>query len=64
MSAVRPSGRLVDLRAATCSQGHFFSSAAAATDWAREHPDGYIHPVEEAFQLDRQVITRLGWAAG
>jgi alkylmercury lyase len=64
MSAVRPSGRLVDVRATTCSHGHFFSSPAATTDWAREHPDGYIHPVEEAFGLDRQVITRLGWAAG
>jgi alkylmercury lyase len=63
MSAVRPTGTLADVRAATCSHGHFFSSAAATTEWARRHPDGYIHPVEDAFRLDRQVITRLGWEA-
>ncbi len=63
MTAVRPAGKLADVRASTCSHGHFFSSAAAATQWAREHPQGYIHPVEEAFRLDREVITRLGWEA-
>ena len=63
MTAVRPTGRLADVRATTCSHGHFFSSAAAATDWTREHPDGYVHPVAEAFRLDRQVIERLGWEA-
>lgn len=63
MSAVRPTGRLADVRAATCSHGHFFSSAAATTEWAGRHPDGYIHAVEDAFRLDRQVITRLGWEA-
>lgn len=61
MSAVRPAGRLADVRTATCDHGHFFSSIAASAQWAREHPDGYIHPVEEAFRLDHQVITQLGW---
>jgi alkylmercury lyase len=63
MSAVRPTGRLTDVRASTCSHGHFFASAAAATEWTRRHPDGYVHPVTEAFRLDRQVIRRLGWGA-
>ena len=63
MSAVRPTGELADVRADTCNHGHFFSSAAASAEWVREHPDGYVHPVEEAFRLDREVITRLGWAA-
>jgi len=63
MSAVRPIGKLADLRVATCNHGHFFSSAAASADWVRDHPDGYVHPVEEAFRLDREVITRLGWEA-
>jgi alkylmercury lyase len=63
MSAVRPTGRLADVRASTCSHGHFFSSAAAATHWFREHPDGYVHPVQEGFRLDREVIRRLGWEA-
>jgi alkylmercury lyase len=63
MSAVRPTDCLADVRATTCRHGHFFSSGAAATAWVREHPDGYIHPVAEAFRLDRQVITQLGWEA-
>jgi alkylmercury lyase len=63
MSAVRPIGKLADVRAATCNHGHFFSSAAASADWVRQHPDGYVYPVEEAFRLDREVITRLGWEA-
>jgi alkylmercury lyase len=61
MSAVRPRGRLADLRSATCAHGHFFSSIAATAAWADAHPDGHVHPVEEAFRLDRQVIERLGW---
>jgi alkylmercury lyase len=64
MSAVRPIGKLADVRASTCNHGHFFSSAAASADWVRDHPDGYVHPLEEAFRLDREVITQLGWAAG
>ena len=63
VSAVRPTGGLADVRTATCRHGHFFSSAAATAEWAREHPTGYVHPVEEAFGLDREVIMRLGWQA-
>jgi alkylmercury lyase len=63
MSAVRPPGRLADVRADTCDQGHFFSSIAASTAWAEAHPDGHIYPVEEAFRLDRRVIQQLGWDA-
>jgi alkylmercury lyase len=63
LSAVRPTGRLADVRAATCQFGHFFGSRAAATQWAEEHPDGHIHAVDEAFRLDREVIEQLGWDA-
>ena len=63
MSAVRPIGKLADVRADTCNHGHFFSSADASADWAREHSDGYVHPVKEAFRLDREVIMRLRWEA-
>jgi alkylmercury lyase len=62
VSAVRPTGTLADVRTATCQHGHFFSSPAAAARWANEHRGGYIYPVEEAFRLDREVITQLGWA--
>jgi alkylmercury lyase len=63
MTAVRPRGRLADVRSATCSHGHFFSSIAATAAWTDAHPDGHIYPVEEAFRLDRQVIEQLGWDA-
>jgi alkylmercury lyase len=63
MSAVRPRGRLANVRADTCDHGHFFSSSAAATAWTKAYPDGHVYPVEEAFRLDRQVIEQLGWEA-
>ena len=63
MSAVRPPGRLGDVRSATCNHGHFFSSIAATAAWGDAHPDGHIYVVEEAFRLDRQVIEQLGWEA-
>jgi alkylmercury lyase len=63
VSAVRPAGQLADVRSDTCDHGHFFSSIEASAAWADAHPEGHIHPVEEAFELDRQVIKRLGWDA-
>jgi alkylmercury lyase len=63
MTAVRPRGRLADVRSATCAHGHFFSSNVATTAWTSAHPDGHVYPVEEAFRLDRQVIRQLGWEA-
>ena len=63
MSAVRPPGRLADVRSTTCNHGHFFSSITTTAAWSDAHPDGHLYPVEEAFRLDRQVITQLGWDA-
>ena len=62
MSAVRPID-LSDVRSAICHHGRFFSSPAAATRWADEHPDGELYLVADAFALDREVMKRLGWAA-
>jgi alkylmercury lyase len=63
LSAVRPTGAVVDVRTETCDLGHFYSSRAAAAPWADEHPDGYVLSVDEAFEVDRQVIAQLGWDA-
>jgi alkylmercury lyase len=63
VSAVRPTGTPADVRAQTCHHGRFFSSPAAAARWRDEHPDGYVLSVDEAFRLDRKVITQLGWDA-
>jgi alkylmercury lyase len=63
VSAVRPTGSLEDVRTQTCHHGHFFSSPSAAARWRNEHADGYVLGIDDAFRLDRQVITRLGWDA-
>jgi alkylmercury lyase len=63
MTAVRPRGRLADVRSATCAHGHFFSAVAATAAWTDAHPGGHVYPIEEAFRLDRQVIEQLGWEA-
>jgi alkylmercury lyase len=63
VSSVRPASQLTDVRSTTCAHGHFFSSIEATAAWAGAHPDGHIHPVADAFRLDRQVTTHLGWNA-
>jgi alkylmercury lyase len=63
VSAVRPTGQLADVRSAICQQGRFFASPRAAEHWAAEHPEGEIRSVEEAFAVDRAVVTQVGWAA-
>jgi alkylmercury lyase len=52
---------LGDLRHNVCDHGHFFASADAAADWAREHPDGRILTIAEAFEQARRDIKTLGW---
>ena len=61
---VRPTGKLPDIRATTCQLGHFFSSRAAAAQWAEKHPSGTLHSVPDAFWLGHKVIEQLGWTAG
>jgi alkylmercury lyase len=63
VTAVRPAGRVTDVRSATCDHGHFFSSIAATAAWIDAHPGGHVYPVEEAFRLDREIIKQLGWDA-
>jgi alkylmercury lyase len=63
VSAVRPTGRLADVRSAVCQHGRFFASPQAATRWVADHPNGEIRPVEEAFALDLEVVKRIGWQA-
>ncbi len=60
--AVRPAGQVV-VRSAICRHGRFFASPQAAAQWAAEHPEGEIRPVEEAFPVDRAVVEQAGWGA-
>lgn len=62
VSAVRPQGKLSDVRSMSCQHGYFFSSRAAAAGWAAEHPGGMLCSVPEAFRLNHEIISRLGWA--
>jgi alkylmercury lyase len=63
VSAVRPAGELADVRSAICQHGRFFAFMQAAAQWAVEHPEADIRPVEEAFAVERAVVTQVGWAA-
>ncbi|MDQ3569181.1 MAG: organomercurial lyase [Actinomycetota bacterium] len=45
-----------------CRHGHFFSSREAATDWTRDHPEGLVLSVTEAFERTRVAWEELGWA--
>lgn len=65
VSAIRPAdpGQVADIRSECCQRGLFFSSTTAATPWADAHREGVLHPVEEAFRQDREIIKRLGWDA-
>lgn len=47
-----------DIRGSLCDLGRFFASADAASGWAKEHPDGVLLSVPDAFRYARSV-TRL-----
>lgn len=61
VSLVRPTGKVHDVRSECCDIGLFFSSHNAATDWLAEHPEGFLHSVQEDFEVNRQVLGELGW---
>lgn len=46
-----------DVRAAFCSQVHFFANAEAAQPWREQHPDITVLPVAEAFALASQLTA-------
>jgi alkylmercury lyase len=50
-----------NLRFDVCNDGHFFASAAAASAWAAEHPDGQVLTIAEAFEECRASCEELGW---
>jgi alkylmercury lyase len=52
---------VANLRADVCDHGHFFASAAAASDWVAAHPDGEILSVTDVFDNARRACEQLGW---
>jgi alkylmercury lyase len=63
VSKVRPDHAVDDVRAEIWNHGSFFSSPQAAADWLTHNPHGTIAPVHEDFEITRQAIIQLGWAA-
>lgn len=61
VSSVRPDEKVNDIRKDICSVGLFFSSHEVAKDWLATHPDGFLHSVEEDFEVHRQVFAELEW---
>jgi alkylmercury lyase len=53
---------VADIRASICDHGHFFASPEAAEPWHRAHPDGYVTPVREFFDLALSTDREMGWA--
>lgn len=61
VSEVRPTTRVVDLRAEICGLGHFFASRETAAGWLTQHPEGQVNSVAEDFAIHRDVMAQLGW---
>lgn len=61
VSSVRPDEKVQDVRKDICSVGLFFSSREVAKDWLAAYPDGFLHSVEEDFEVHRQVFAELEW---
>lgn len=63
VSKVRPDHAVADVRAEVCALGSFFSSPEAAADWLAHYPQGQVVPIAEDFEVTRQAMIELGWAA-
>lgn len=62
VSLVRPD-RVDDVRSEVCALGHFFASRDAAAEWLAANPEGMVHGIDEDFQLHREIMRKIGWAA-
>jgi alkylmercury lyase len=63
VSKVRPDHAVADVRTEVCALGSFFSSSEAAADWLAHYPQGQVVPITEDFEVTRQAMIELGWAA-
>ncbi len=58
--SVVPIGGGDEIREAFCHFVHFFSSEDDAKGWEGEHPEGWVLPAQEAFELGIRFVSRLG----
>lgn len=63
VSKVRPNEAVADIRSEICALGHFFSSPEVATDWLAHYSQGKVDPIADDFEIHRQTMIELGWAA-
>lgn len=49
-----------EIRGAFCNFVHFFASDGDAAPWVESHPEGWVLPAKEAFQLGIRFVDRLG----
>lgn len=63
VSKVRPDHAVDDIRAQVCALGNFFSSEQAAADWLAHNSDGKVVTIAEDFEVTKQAMSELGWAA-
>ncbi|MGP9784186.1 alkylmercury lyase [Arthrobacter sp. MYb211] len=47
------------VRSAFCNQVHFFASAEEAGPWLKDHPEGTVIPVEEAYGLAASMAGKM-----
>jgi alkylmercury lyase len=52
-----------DIRHEVCDHGHFFASAEAADGWVRDHPDGAVLSIRDAFVQSQRAYEQMGWGA-
>lgn len=60
VTLVRPD-RFADMRAEGCDLGLFFASREATAEWRAAYPEGMVHTIAEDFQLNREMVEKLGW---
>ena len=48
-----------DIRGSLCDLGRFFASADAASGWAKEHPDGMLLSIPDAYNYARSLMRHL-----
>lgn len=61
VTSVRPVQQIKDARTEICGVGLFLSSDKVASEWLTAHPDGFLHTVEEDFEIHKQMLKELGW---
>jgi alkylmercury lyase len=63
VSKVRPSQKVADLRADICGEGLFFASRDAAASWLARTPEGELESVADDFEIHRNIMEQIDWAA-